>query len=76
MFNDCILNNLFIIIYIIILQQIIDDYYNMEFIKNEEYMFVPDKEFILPMNIDKHDEFLEFISTFPNIINPGVFGFH
>ena len=39
-------------------------------------MFVPDKEFLLPMNVDTHEEFLEFIGTFPSIISPGVFGFH
>jgi hypothetical protein len=39
-------------------------------------MFVPEKDFLLPMNIDKYDEFIEFVGTFPAIITPGVFGFH
>ena len=37
---------------------------------------MPNKDFILPMETDKHEDFLNFIGTFPNIIHPGVFGFH
>lgn len=59
-----------------LISTILSDYYNENTVKDPEYLFCPGEIFRLPMEMQGHEETVEFMRNFPNIAQPEVFGLH
>ena len=60
----------------ILITTILDDYYCPEMVNDENYLFVPDRNYLINDGITSYQDYLNFIRNLPLNSKPEVFGFH